>query len=65
MLRRLGDDNLGPDVFVRDRVTGTTTAGSVTSTGEQAFGGDSAGPSISADGRFVAVHSSARNLSPV
>jgi Tol biopolymer transport system component len=37
---------------------------SITSSGEQAYGGDSAGPSISADGRFVAFHSSAGNLSP-
>jgi Tol biopolymer transport system component len=36
----------------------------VTSTGEQAYGGDSTGASISADGRFVAFHSSAGNLSP-
>jgi Tol biopolymer transport system component len=59
-----GDDFNDFDVFVRDRVEGTTRMASVTSTGEQAFGGDSAGPSISADGNFVAFHSSAGNLSP-
>ena len=37
---------------------------SVTATGEPAFGGDSVWPSISADGRRVACHSSAGNLSP-
>jgi Tol biopolymer transport system component len=59
-----GDDFNDVDVFVRDRVGGTTRMASITSSGEQAFGGDSAGPSISADGRFVAFHSSAGNLSP-
>jgi HYR domain/WD40-like Beta Propeller Repeat len=59
-----GDDFNDYDVFVRDRVAGTTRMASVTSTGQQAYGGDSAGPSISADGRFVAFHSSAGNLSP-
>jgi Tol biopolymer transport system component len=59
-----GDDFNDYDVFVRDRVAGTTRMASVTSTGEQAFGGDSTAPSISADGRFVAFQSSAGNLSP-
>ena len=59
-----GDDYNDVDVFVRDRVGGTTRMASVTATGEQAFGGDSVGPSISADGRYVAFHSSAGNLSP-
>jgi Tol biopolymer transport system component len=59
-----GDNNLSPDVFVRDRVGETTRMASVTATGEQASGGDSVGPSISADGRYVAFHSSAGNLSP-
>jgi Tol biopolymer transport system component len=59
-----GDDFNDYDVFVRDRVAGTTRMASVTSTGEQAYGGDSTGASISADGRFVAFHSSAGNLSP-
>src|SRR5215218_2415935 len=59
-----GDDYNDIDVFVRDRVAGTTRMGSVTATGEQAYGGDSVWPSISADGRHVAFHSSAGNLSP-
>jgi Tol biopolymer transport system component len=59
-----GDDFIDYDVFLRDRVAGTTRMASVTSSGEQAFGGDSVGPSISADGRFVAFHSNAGNLSP-
>ena len=41
------------DVFVRDRETGKTERVSVSSSGAQA-NGDSALPSISADGRFVA-----------
>jgi Tol biopolymer transport system component len=59
-----GDDFNDYDVFVRDRDAATTRMASVTSTGEQAFGGDSTAPSISADGRFVAFQSSAGNLSP-
>jgi Tol biopolymer transport system component len=59
-----GDDNLSPDVFVRDRVGGTTRMASVTATGEPAAGGSSERPSISADGRSVAFHSDAGNLSP-
>jgi uncharacterized repeat protein (TIGR01451 family) len=56
-----GDRNNAPDVFVRDRVTGTTTRVSVTSTGAEASGTQ---PSISADGRFVAFLSFADNLAP-
>jgi Tol biopolymer transport system component len=59
-----GDDFNDFDVFLRDRTGGTTRMASVTATGEQAYGGDSAGPSISADGRYVAFHSDAGNLSP-
>ena len=53
------------DVFVRDRVTGTTTYVSRPS-GFAGPGGDgpSFAPSISADGRFVAFASTATNLSP-
>jgi Tol biopolymer transport system component len=64
-----GDTNSGADVFVRDRVAGTTERVSVSSSGEQAdysHGGIagllSAEPSISADGRFVAFTSYAANL---
>jgi Tol biopolymer transport system component len=59
-----GDDFDDVDVFVRDRVAGTTRMASVSATGEQAYGGDSGGGSISDDGRYVAFHSSAGNLSP-
>ena len=62
-----GDTNGKSDIFVRDRVTGTTERVSVSSAGRQ---GDAdsgllngmAGPSISADGRFVVFDSQASNL---
>jgi Tol biopolymer transport system component len=62
-----GDTNDQSDVFVRDRVAGTTERVSLTSAGEQQNGPagqsvNSAG--ISADGRFVAFDSSASNLVP-
>ncbi|MEB3358527.1 MAG: type I secretion C-terminal target domain-containing protein [Synechococcales bacterium] len=49
------------DVFVRDTVTNTTEIVSVNSNGVQANGA-SFGPSISADGRFVAFETLATNL---
>lgn len=58
-----GDTNGTTDVFVRDRLTGTTERVSVSSTGEESDG-VSGGPAISADGRFVAFHSDAFNLVP-
>lgn len=56
-----GDTNFSKDVFVHDRVAGTTTRVSVSSSGAQ---GDhhSVDPSISADGRYVAFSSRASNL---
>ncbi|MGQ0521567.1 MAG: hypothetical protein ACT4PX_10520, partial [Actinomycetota bacterium] len=57
-----GDTNGNTDVFVRDRVAGTTTRVSVVTGGAQATGGASSEPSISADGRFVAFSSAATNL---
>jgi len=56
-----GDTNGVSDIFVRDRLTGTTARVSVDSSGVQ---GDqeSLGPSISADGRYVAFYSAAANL---
>jgi uncharacterized repeat protein (TIGR01451 family) len=62
-----GDTNGKSDIFVRDRLTGTTERVSVSSTGRQ---GDAdsgllngmSGPSISADGRFVVFDSEATNL---
>jgi len=52
-----------PDVFVRDRVTGSTERVSVSSAGEEAeLLAVSKDPAISADGRTVAFGSSASNL---
>src|SRR5690349_7429247 len=53
-----GDTNGATDVFVRDRLLGTTTRVSVASDGGQAAG-SSFSPSISADGRRVAFVSGA------
>ena len=57
-----GDTNGERDVFVHDLQTGQTTRVSVNSTGLQALGGESGGPSISADGRYVSFDSEAINL---
>lgn len=56
-----GDTNNVPDVFVHDRQTGLTTRVSVSSGGMQA-NDYSGGPSVSADGRFVAFSGLASNL---
>jgi Tol biopolymer transport system component len=58
-----GDTNLDWDVFVKDRETGQTVRASVDSSGVEGNGA-SAGPAISADGRFVAFWSRATNLVP-
>ena len=58
-----GDTNGKPDLFVRDRRTGTTSRVSLRSNDGQA-NGNSDVASISADGRFVAFDSSASNLVP-
>jgi Tol biopolymer transport system component len=61
-----GDSNGAADVFVRDRVTGTTERVSVDSRERQAIGAgidtNFGRPAISADGRYVAFASSATNL---
>ncbi|MDO8847130.1 MAG: hypothetical protein Q7W51_01930 [Coriobacteriia bacterium] len=57
-----GDTNGSDDVFVRDRIGGTTTRVSITDGEAQALGGGSSWPSISADGRYVAFYSDATNL---
>lgn len=57
-----GDSNKMNDVFVRNLETNTTVRVSLTNTGAQALYGGSSNPSISADGRYVAFESSARNL---
>jgi Tol biopolymer transport system component len=56
-----GDTNGHGDVFVHDRQTGQTTRVSVASDGSQG-NSYSRNSSISADGRYVAFHSFARNL---
>ncbi len=56
-----GDTNGKFDIFVRDRMTDTTTRVSVSSAGTQA-NNDSRYASISADGRYVAFVSDASNL---
>ena len=56
-----GDSNGMFDVFVRDRLAGTTRRVSVGPGGRQANGNSSA-PALSADGRFVAFNSEASNL---
>jgi Tol biopolymer transport system component len=58
-----GDTNNAADVFVRDRVAGTTERVSVAGNGTQA-NDFSYFPSISADGRYVAFNSPASNLVP-
>ena len=58
-----GDTNDAPDVFVRDRRTGTTARVSVSSAGAQASG-TSSHAVISADGRYVAFDSDASDLVP-
>jgi Tol biopolymer transport system component len=57
----VGDTNVVRDVFVRDRVADATTRMSVDSAGTQG-NALSSGPSISADGRYVAFYSDATNL---
>lgn len=57
------DTNPYADIFVHDRQTGATSRVSVGPHGLQASD-QSAHPSISADGRFVAFESYARNLVP-
>ncbi|MFI1866111.1 RICIN domain-containing protein [Streptomyces jumonjinensis] len=56
-----GDTNGMYDVFVRDRTTGVTERVSVSSTGAPG-NAPSTGPSISADGRYIAFTSKASNL---
>src|SRR4028119_2197113 len=58
-----GDTNNRSDIFVRDRLTNTTTRVSVDSAGNQGTD-NSYVPSISADGRFVAFFSYASNIVP-
>ena len=54
-------DELGADIYLRDRTEARTELVSVSSTGEPGDG-DNQAPSISADGRYVAFESDAENL---
>jgi Tol biopolymer transport system component len=58
-----GDTNVAVDVFIRDRLSGATERVSVDSVGAQG-NGNSYYPSISADGRYVALESLATSLVP-
>ena len=57
----LGDSNNTGDVFIRDRFLGETRRASISSIGIEG-NGDSFSSSVSADGRFVAFVSYAKNL---
>ncbi len=56
------DDNLSYDVFVRDRLSGSTERVSVGPNGEQGED-DSTDPSMSRDGRYIAFESDAEEFS--
>ncbi len=58
-----GDTNHRADVFLRDRLSGTTERVSLSSTGQQGLG-NSASPSISSNGRYIVFTSEAANLVP-
>jgi len=58
-----GDGNINADIFVRDRMAGTTQRVSV-ATGGAETNSYSQDPKISSDGRFVAFQSFASNLVP-
>jgi Tol biopolymer transport system component len=57
-----GDTNRLRDVFVHDVAAGTTTRVDVATNGDEAQGGPSTAPAISADGQIVAFSSFAFNL---
>lgn len=59
----VGDTNQLHDIFLHDRIAGTTTRASVGPGGEQA-NGRCTGASLSRDGRFVSFTSTATNLVP-
>jgi hypothetical protein len=59
-----GDTNAAGDIFVYDRVNGTTVRVSVSSDGAQQDNWTDMPPIISANGRFIAFESLATNLVP-
>ena len=59
-----GDVNFSDDIFVRDRLSGTTELVSIATSGAQEHGICDLSSSISADGRYVAFVSSASDLVP-
>lgn len=59
-----GDVNEHWDVFVRDRLAGTTEIVSLAADGSQGNDGSFSGCSLSSDGRYVAFLSAADNLTP-
>jgi len=59
-----GDTNLVYDIFVHDRVTSRTRRVSVSREGTQGNDYSLGPPTISADGRYVALRSAATNLVP-
>jgi hypothetical protein len=58
-----GDDNAVPDVFLHDRLVGTTTRASVAGDGREGDGPSVAG-ALSFDGAVLAFESQASNLTP-
>jgi Tol biopolymer transport system component len=58
------DTNYMGDIFLSDRLNGTMQRVSLSTTGEQALGGPSNEPAISADGRFIVFRSYSTNLVP-
>ena len=57
-----GDSNGFVDIFLRDRVAGTTERVSISSTGAQSNSNATQNATMSADGRFVVFDSDATNL---
>jgi Tol biopolymer transport system component len=57
-----GDTNRRQDIFVRDRLAGTTERVSVSTSGTQVNGYNTGYPAISGNGRFVAFSSDATTL---
>ena len=67
VLPEVTDTNLGKDVFLHDRITGTTVlvshaAGSPTTAGDGVVQGEELGADLSADGRWIAFRSTATDL---